>query len=534
MSSNETTVLATVQQAAASAPPAMTVPTSSLVKEQQPAAPASTVIAKVITGDNRIDPLIDDVSFRLNVESAVGSPVTVTFSFPAMVPASYSGEDALEWKPFSAAQQAATREVLGLLQQQIGITFQEVTESATVSGTMRFGNTKQTGSSGYAYMPNSTNSDRDADTFMAIGYDGDPVKGDYNWGTLVHEVGHAIGLNHPGNYNAGESRNTDAVGNFLSADEDAFFNSIMSYRHSAQDINDIWFMPYDMLALRYLYGKKDYATGNDTYTFTDASGTLVSNIVDDGGVDTFDCSAVTTGVAVNLTPGAYSSIGKIASGAGALANLTTSFDAIIENVIGSAQADALHGNSAGNTFTGGSGEDIINGASGIDVAAYADARSAYTVTISAQQVTVAGGPDGGDTLTQVERVQFSDTKLALDLSGHAGQVAKLLGACFGAPAVANKQYVGIGLSLLDTGTTYEQLAALAVGAAGATTPEAVVTLLWTNLFGSAPTTEQAAPYVAMLGGSISVGALTVMAADLELNTNQINLVGLAGTGLEYV
>jgi hypothetical protein len=534
MSSNDTSGFNVIlQQAAASAPPALALSTASLVKEQQPAAPASTVIAKVITGDNRIDPLIDDISYRFNVDGAVGSPVTVTFSFPATVPASYSGEDALEWKPFSAAQQAATREVLTLLQQQIGITFQEVTESATVSGTMRFGNTKQTSSSGYAYMPNSTQSDRDGDTFMAIGYDGNPVKGDYNWGTLVHEIGHAIGLNHPGNYNAGESRNTDIAGNFLSADEDAFFNSIMSYRQSAQDINGTWFMPYDMLALRYLYGKKDYATGNNTYTFNDASGTMTTNIVDDGGVDTFDFSALPVGVAVNLTPGSYSSVGKIAAGAGALANLTTSLDAIIENVIGSALADALQGNAAGNAFTGGAGDDTLNGAAGIDTAAYAGARSAYTVAITAQQVTVSGGTDGADTLTNVERLQFSDTKLALDLGGHAGQVAKLLGACFGAAAVANKQYVGIGLSLLDTGTTYEQLAGLALGVVGANTPETVVNLLWTNLFGSAPTAEQAAPYVAMLGGSISAGALTVMAADLELNTNQINLVGLAGTGLEF-
>ena len=514
-------------------PPPTTIPTSSLVKEQQPAAPSTTVIAKPITGDNRIDPLIDDIAYRFNVEAAVGTAVTVTFSFPTTVPTTYAGEDTLEWKPFSAAQQAATREVLALLQQQIGVTFQEVTESATASGTMRFGNTKQGSSSGYAYMPNSTKSDRDADTFMAIGYDGAPVIGDYTWGTLVHEIGHAIGLNHPGNYNAGESRNNDVAGNFLSAAEDAFFNSIMSYRQSAQDINDIWFMPYDMLALRYLYGKKAFETGNNTYAYTDTVGRMVTNIVDDGGVDTLDFSALTTGVAINLTPGAYSSAGKTTSGASALANLTTSLDATIENVIGTAQADALLGNAAGNTLAGGGGDDTIDGGAGIDTATYAGPRGAYTVTIAPQQATVSGGADGADTLTHVERLQFSDTKLALDLGGSAGQVAKLLGVCFGVASLTSKQYVGIGLSLLDSGTTYEQLAALAVGAAGASTPDAVVRLLWTNLFGSAPTTEQAAPYVAMLGGTLTAGALTVLAADLELNTNHINLAGLATTGIEY-
>jgi hypothetical protein len=27
--------------------------------------------------------------------------------------------------------------------------------------------------------------------------------GSYNWSTIIHETGHALGLKHPGNYNAG-------------------------------------------------------------------------------------------------------------------------------------------------------------------------------------------------------------------------------------------------------------------------------------------------------------------------------------------
>lgn len=526
--------LATAPLASNAATPALTLPTASLVKTQNPPAPATTVISKVITGDNRIDPLIDDASYRLNESAAPGSPVKVTFSFPSTVPSTYTGDDALGWQPFSEAQKAATREILNLLQQETGLSFEEVTESATVSGTMRFGNNKQTDSAGYAFLPNSTKTDRDADTWIASGENTPVVKGDYAWQTLVHEIGHAIGLNHPGNYNAGESRNVDVAGNFLSADEDAFFNSIMSYRQSAQDINDIWFMPYDMLTLRYLYGKTAFAAGNSSYAYTDASGTVVANIVDDGGVDTLDFSAVTVGVAVNLTPGAYSSVGKTASGDRALANLTTSFDAVIENVIGTAADDTILGNAANNTITGGGGDDNINGGAGVDIAVYQGARAGHTLTLADGKVTVSGGGDGTDTLTNVERLKFSDVNVALDLAGSAGQVAKLLGAVFGAAAVNNKQYVGIGLSLLDTGTTYEQLAALAVGVTGTTTPVGVVTLLWTNLFGSAPTADQAAPYVAMLNGSISVGGLTVLAADLELNTGHINLVGLATTGIEYL
>ena len=170
-------------------------PTSSLVAPQEPAAPATTVIVKVISGDNRIDPLLDDGAYRFNVGSPVGTAVTVTFSFPASVPSSYSGEDVLGWKPFSEQQQAATRAILGQLQQETKITFQEVAESASNTGTMRFSNNTQASSSGYALLPNSTQSENDADTWIAIGSDTNVERGTFAWGTLVHEIGHAVGLN---------------------------------------------------------------------------------------------------------------------------------------------------------------------------------------------------------------------------------------------------------------------------------------------------------------------------------------------------
>ena len=74
---------------------------------------------------------------------------------------------------------------------------------------------------------------------------------------------------------------------------------------------------------------------------------------------------------------------------------------------------------------------------------------------------------------------------------------------------------------------------LAVGAAGKTSHTDVVNLLWTNLVGSAPSPSQAAPIVALLDGGMTVGALTVLAADLDLNTTNIGLVGLVQTGIEY-
>lgn len=524
-----------------------TIPTSTLVAPQQPPAPATTVIAKVISGDNRIDPLIDDVSFRFNEGSALGTAATVTFSFPSVVPSTYTGEDALDWKPFTDAQKAATRDILSLLQRQIKITFQEVAESPNSSGTMRFGNNTQTVSAGYALLPNSTQTDRDSDTWIANSPDA-PVVGNYAWLTLVHEIGHAIGLNHPGNYNAGEAKIADAVGNFLSANEDAYFNSIMSYRQSAQSINDISFMPYDMLALRYLYGKVDFASGDNTYSYTDASGTFVSNIVDDGGTDTLDFSAITAAVDVDLTPGAYSSIGKIASGEKALANLTTSFDATIEKIIGTALSDTMLGNAAINTFTGGGGDDTINGAGGTDVAVYAGARTAFSVSVAAGKITVNGstGTEGTDTLTSVERLQFlgSGNSLAFDLgTGDAAGKAALFIGLLAPSQIKTPSVVTTILGVFDQGKSLLEVCQLAIdiglvtSLAGSNTNTALATMAYRNVIGSEPSPAIVDLLVGYMDGrSASFNQATFMSvvAGLDANQTHIGLVGLQQTGLEFI
>ncbi|MFN7087182.1 MAG: hypothetical protein ACK4N4_11230, partial [Burkholderiales bacterium] len=199
---------------------------------------------------------------------------------------------------------------------------------------------------------------------------------------------------------------------------------------------------------------------------------------------------------------------------------------------GGAAADTLAGGGGNDTFSGGAGNDKLDGGAGLDTALFGGNRAAHVVNKTASGFTISG-PDGSDTLSSIERVQFADAKLALDLTGNAGKVARILGAVFGPTAVSNKVYVGIGLQYLDGGMSYEALTALAVGAAGASTSRQIVNLLWTNLMGSAPTTQEAQPYVDLLNGGMTAGELGVLAADAARNQENIKLAGLADTGLEY-
>jgi Ca2+-binding RTX toxin-like protein len=266
----------------------------------------------------------------------------------------------------------------------------------------------------------------------------------------------------------------------------------------------------------------------------------MQTIYDTGGTDTIDFSQVSTPTVINLNGGSSSSAGKISSNASserAQNNIQIAFGTEIERVIGSPQADQITGNGSANVLTGGGGNDQINGGAEIDTAAFQLARTNYTVSISgaSTSVTSRSGSDGLDTLTGIERLQFSDVSLAIDLDGNAGKVAKILGAVFGQSAVSNKTYVGIGLGYLDSGMSDGALAALAVSVTGKSSSTDICTLLWTNVIKTTPTAADIAPFKAMLdSGQMSIGALTILAADTSFNKTNIGLVGLGQTGLEYV
>ena len=223
------------------------------------------------------------------------------------------------------------------------------------------------------------------------------------------------------------------------------------------------------------------------------------------------------------------------------------FRMMIDTYTGTDDADQITGGSSNGSFTLGAGNDVvtagggndnISGGTGIDTAQYSGMKENFTITQTSTgfSITDTVGSAGTDMLIDIERVEFSDTKVALDLSGNAGKTAKILGAVFGSDSVSNKQYAGIGLHFLDSGVSYETLMDLALNAAlgdDANDHASVVKLLYKNVLSVDASDSDAEPFIQLLDDGMTKGALGVMAAETSYNTENIDLVGLQETGLAY-
>jgi len=274
--------------------------------------------------------------------------------------------------------------------------------------------------------------------------------------------------------------------------------------------------------------------GADTY--------VVDNVNDVVLETDNELAIVVSGVVQNLDLG--SAIDKVIS------SINYTLTAFVENLtlaggagnligIGNTLDNSLTGNEANNSFTGGTGNDGIDGKEGVDTAIFSGTRASTALGKNAagQTVSASSAADGQDTLLSIERLKFADFGVALDIDGNAGTTAKILGAVFGAASVKIKEYVGIGLGLLDGDMSYPDLVQLAIDARlGANAGNAaVVTLLYTNVVGIEPSSAELAAFTSLLdSGAHTQASLGIFAADTSLNTANINLVGLSASGLEYL
>ena len=526
---------------------------------------ATTVITTSYSGDYRIDVLLPSASARWNFGSPVGTPVTVSYSFMAAAPTYADDSDKKGFTAFNAEQMSATRQILNLISQQVGITFQEVSDSATSYGDIRFGNNAQgQTSAGYATFPDTTDrnsagdlyiNNEDTSTLSNI------TVGTNSYATLVHEIGHTLGLKHPGNYNAGEPAAT-TPDNFLAKAEDSEATTVMSYVKTPQRTEREFFGPYDLLALKYLYGIVAYNSTDTSYVYDKAVGQRQVMIDDTGGADTIDFSAILMGATVDLTAGAFSSVGVLEDGVtAAINNLSIAYDVVIENATGGPANDTLRGNAATNnlrgnggndTISGGTGNDTIDGGSGIDTASYSGSRAGFALTRTAGGFSLVDtvGLEGTDALSTVERIKFADGSIALDVAATqaAGQAQLLLGAVLGKNLLATKQpIIGAVIGLIDDGAYSLQVLAgalmrldiwgiLANGGNATATNTQIANYLLTTVNGAVPDSTTLASAVTALNTELdfaSQGGFLWSLAQTSANQQQVGLVGLAITGLAY-
>ena len=98
---------------------------------------------------------------------------------------------------------------------------------------------------------------------------------------------------------------------------------------------------------------------------------------------------------------------------------------------GGAGNDQLTGGSGSDQLIGGAGTNNLIGGGGYDTAIYAGVRGDYTVAMKngmPAAVTTQAGPT--DILASVERLSFSDTSVAFDIDGNAGNIYRLYRAAF--------------------------------------------------------------------------------------------------------
>ena len=309
------------------------------------------------------------------------------------------------------------------------------------SGTIRLANTSNPGTA-YAYYPN--NGVAGGDAFFG-GSGRTPTMGDYDWHTVLHELGHSLGLKH--------GQETSVFG-AMPSNLDSMEFSVMTYRSyvgaplsgytNEQFGYAQTYMMYDIAALQHMYGA-DFSTnsGNTTYTWNPGNGNTVINgltaispggnrifltIWDGGGTDTYDLSAYSSNLTVDLAPGGYSvfsttqlaDLNQFSAGFEARGNVFNALQyqgnaaSLIENATGGSGNDSMSGNAANNLLDGNAGNDTLNGLTGADTLYGGDGNDLFIDSDAINFDSMDGGA-GIDT-ADFSGNSFSDNRIIYDLA----------------------------------------------------------------------------------------------------------------------
>lgn len=306
--------------------------------------------------------------------------LVITYSFPkySFDAVNRAGDSGLS--QFTAVQQAVAKLSLQSWSDLANITFVEV--AAGEKSTLTMGNYslnsrgEAANTQAYAWLPGSGSVTGQSWYNSNVSNIRNPDTQEYGRQTFTHELGHSLGLSHPGDYNAGNG--TPTYKNSAGYTEDSRMFSIMSYWSAAETGGDhkghYAAAPLldDITAIQKLYGANmDTRTGDSVYGFngntdrdflsTESNAKkLVFAVWDAGGKDTFDFSGYTNDQRISLNETAFSDVG------GLKGNVSIAKGAVIENAIGGSGNDIIVGNDVCNMLKGGAGNDVLYGAKGAD------------------------------------------------------------------------------------------------------------------------------------------------------------------------
>ncbi len=336
--------------------------------------PAQPVAAIPASGDYRIDALLSGYTL---------STTTVTYSFyeQDVFAGGYYGTEVVS--EVSEPVKTNVRAIMAWYGTMMNVNFVEVPETSSAIGYIRV--MRSTAPSyAYAYYPSGSSMfSLSGDVHLNPSYDrlGDTngfqhPAGEHGYTTLIHEIGHALGLKHP---HSGSPT--------LPANEDNHTRTVMSYGFPGESPGTP--MGYDIMALQYIYGARAYRTLNDAYQFTRSdidqyslggqlyiTPTLRTKqaIWDSGGYNVLDLSAFTastSGYRLDLNP-----LGWLSTHANYLTTYLMAGAVIgpgvsIRMLINSGSSDTITANADPNVFAGYApnrvtGTDVIYGADGQD------------------------------------------------------------------------------------------------------------------------------------------------------------------------
>jgi hypothetical protein len=203
--------------------------------------------------------------------------------------------------------------------------------------------------------------------------------------------------------------------------------------------------------------------------------------------------------------------------------------------------DVVSGGSEDDYLTGGKGRDILSGDAGndkliggedVDTAALSGGRLSYTTNLGAGGGTVSG-PEGTDTISEIERVAFADGMLVMAASDPAAQVYRLYGAALGRTPEMDglKAWMG-GIA---GGVTLDRMAEDFNGSPefqqryGNPDNPGYVKLLYNNVLGRDPEPSGLQHWLGELAGGMS--RATMLASFSESNENLVRTAPAVEKGI---